>query len=144
MIRRGGVTGRPICVGVASTSMFGWRAAKHARGGGDPDSPVAEPVDVPTPSVRGGWHAVDPLKLSTVCACGHTRKEHTGLRMEVCGRCLECDCREFSAAPHGPPSREDMEVMEKLRDALVRVERLQRLASELSARRNGRTPGGSR
>jgi hypothetical protein len=52
--------------------------------------------------------AEEPLTLATLCACGHTRKDHQGLRMEATGRCLECSCEEFNCARADPQSREQM------------------------------------
>jgi hypothetical protein len=52
--------------------------------------------------------AEEPLTLATFCACGHTRKDHRGLRMEATGPCLECDCEEFRRARAEPQSREQM------------------------------------
>jgi hypothetical protein len=52
--------------------------------------------------------AEGPLTLATSCACGHTRKDHQGLRMEATGRCLECSCEGFRRARADPQSREQM------------------------------------
>jgi hypothetical protein len=96
--------------------------------------------------------------LASSCVCGHTRRAHTGLRMEVNGRCLECECREFQAPQDvpeidgggtgreidvEPPGREidvepprgeieveapgreiEVEALERMRAAVVRVERI--------------------
>jgi hypothetical protein len=75
--------------------------------------------------------AQEALTLSTMCACGHTRRDHRGLRIEVTGRCWECDCEEFRRASETPESREQM--MERIRAALARVERLQETVVGLRA-----------
>jgi len=80
---------------------------------------------------KGDVPAQEALILSTMCACGHTRRDHTGLQMDVKGRCLECDCEEFRRASETPESHEQM--MERVRAALARVERLQEAAVGLRA-----------
>lgn len=67
--------------------------------------------------------AQEALTLNTMCACGHTRRDHTGLRMEVNGRCLECGCEVFRRASEAPGPYEQM--TERIRAALDQVERLQ-------------------
>jgi hypothetical protein len=69
------------------------------------------------------------LTLGTICECGHTRKYHRGLRMEVKGCCLECDCEEFMRAPAAPDSSAQM--TENIRAALVQVERLRQSVASL-------------
>ncbi len=77
----------------------------------------------------------EALTLSTMCVCGHTRREHHGLRMEITGRCLECDCAEFGRAVPTPESREQM--VEKIRAGLAQVERLQEIVAGLPVRVGG-------
>ncbi len=66
-----------------------------------------------------------PLTLATPCTCGHPRKDHRGLRIDVCGACLECDCQEFAQVN---------DTLERLRAAVAQAERLQETASILRAR----------
>jgi len=67
------------------------------------------------------------LTLTTMCACGHIRKDHRGLRMDVCGGCWECECDEFR--PVG-------DQLERIRALLARVERLQESVAGLRGRVN--------
>ena len=100
------------------------RAAKaKAQTGGGTDTPPGGAV---RPEEGGSAPEQEARTLSTTCACGHTRKDHTGVRMEVNGRCLECDCEEFRRASETPESHEQM--LERARAALARVERLQETA----------------
>ena len=87
-----------------------------------PDERFARKKDRPAPKER---------TLDTMCACGHTRRDHTGLRMDVDGRCLECDCAEFRQASetlelHG-------ETMQRMRATIAQVERLQEICDRLRA-----------
>ena len=72
----------------------------------------------------------ESLTLGTMCACGHTRKDHRGLRMEVCGPCLECDCEEFRQTGELLES----EMLKRLRAAVSRVERLEEIVADLPDR----------
>ena len=78
------------------------------------------------------------LTLTTPCACGHTRRDHRGLRIEVMGSCLECGCEEFRIAEESPDSHESWgsrdQTMRRIRTALERVERLQEMATRLRNR----------
>jgi hypothetical protein len=69
--------------------------------------------------------------LDTTCACGHTRQDHTGLRMDVDGRCLECDCAEFREASETPELHGEM--MRRMRAAIAQVERMQEICGRLRA-----------
>jgi hypothetical protein len=69
--------------------------------------------------------------LDTMCTCGHTRRDHTGLRMEVDGRCLECDCAEFRDASETPELHGEM--MQRMRAAIAQVERMQEICGRLRA-----------
>jgi hypothetical protein len=75
------------------------------------------------------------LALDSACACGHTRLDHTGLRMEVIGRCLQCACQEFECAAQ--PTDDDEETMARIRAAIEKAERMQRVAAELLAASRG-------
>jgi hypothetical protein len=78
-----------------------------------------------------GAHTGQALTLTTMCACGHTRRDHRGLRIDLTGSCLECDCEEF--ARDGTSSESDEQMMRRIRAALERVERLQQAAARLHA-----------
>jgi hypothetical protein len=76
-------------------------------------------------------HSQKTLTLSTMCACGHPRKEHHGMRMEAKGPCLQCSCDEFRLPPASPESHDQM--IEKIRSALDQVEGLQAIVASLRA-----------
>src|SRR5271165_2036630 len=61
------------------------------------------------------------ITLDTPCVCGHTRREHMGLRMEAKGRCLDCACQEFDE-PDGAGKTEMM--LARINQAIERVDRL--------------------
>ncbi|MCW2970042.1 MAG: hypothetical protein JWO23_1169 [Solirubrobacterales bacterium] len=84
--------------------------------------------------------AHEALTLSTACACGHTRKDHCGLRIEVNGRCLQCDCGEFARAPVVSESPE--QVMEQIRARLDEVDRLRESVAGLCAELSHETGNG--
>src|ERR1700756_5137223 len=65
----------------------------------------------------------EPRTLDTMCSCGHTRRDHTGLRIEIDGRCLECGCQAFTAA--GESQNASAEMIERMQAAIARVERIQ-------------------
>jgi hypothetical protein len=67
--------------------------------------------------------------LDTMCSCGHTRRDHMGLRIEVDGRCLECGCEAFTAAREGDNGSEEM--IERMQAAIAQVERIRQLAEGL-------------
>lgn len=95
--------------------------------------PGADPVERPP----GGKQltreetaqAHEPLALGTMCACGHTRKYHRGLRMETTGPCLECGCEEFKRVA----SQSHEQLMERVRAALDRVEHMREIVAGLRA-----------
>ncbi len=107
------------------------RAAKaQARDDAQPTDPADDaPVDAP-PAHEEGNPGEDRLTLSTMCACGHIRRDHRGLRMDLCGGCWECDCDEF---------RPVSEPLQRIQALLARVERLQESVAGLrsQARANG-------
>jgi len=78
---------------------------------------------------QGQVAAPEPRTLDTMCSCGHTRRDHTGLRIEIDGRCLECGCRAFTAAGEDQNASEEM--IERMQAAIARVERIQELAEGL-------------
>jgi hypothetical protein len=92
---------------------------------------LADGRPLPTaPEAHLGEVAVrEPRTLDTVCSCGHTRRDHTGLRIEIDGRCLECGCPAFTSA--GERQNAPVEVIERMQAAIARVERIQELAEGL-------------
>jgi hypothetical protein len=82
------------------------------------------------PLIAEPARAENPLRLETPCACGHTRVDHTGLRLEVSGHCLQCACDRFSRA--GEPDADD-ETIARIRAAIEKAERMQLVAAELLA-----------
>jgi hypothetical protein len=95
--------------------------------------PGAEPVERPTGGKQlareGAAQAHDPLTLDTMCACGHTRKYHRGLRMEAIGPCLECGCEKFRRV--ASPSHDQL--VQRVRAALDRVEHMHEIVASLRA-----------
>jgi len=78
------------------------------------------------------------LTLATMCACGHTRRDHRGLRIDLTGSCLECDCEQFTRDDASSGSSE--QTMRRIRAALDRVERLQQAAARLHAQASEAAP----
>jgi hypothetical protein len=91
---------------------------------------TGQPEERPAPEQLAREDAAPPreeLTLSTICACGHSRKYHMGLSMEVKGRCLECGCAEFMwAVPESPE-----QIMERIRAGLDQVQRLRESVASL-------------
>jgi hypothetical protein len=84
--------------------------------------------------------------LSTLCRCGHPRREHTGLQIDYDGRCLECDCRRFVSAEDTAGGRE--EILHRIDAAIAHVGRLhdlveRRLGQAPVARNGARTASGA-
>jgi hypothetical protein len=78
--------------------------------------------------------AEETLTLRTKCVCGHTRKCHRGLHMEVCGACLECGCEQFTWARETPDSNDpDEQTTAQIRAALDQVKILQEIVARLRA-----------
>jgi len=75
--------------------------------------------------------SADPLTLATMCECGHTRKDHRGLRMEATGPCLECDCEEFRRARARSRSHEQMS--NEIHDALDQLHSAREILAGLRA-----------
>ncbi|MEA2314384.1 MAG: hypothetical protein QOI03_1076 [Solirubrobacteraceae bacterium] len=65
------------------------------------------------------------LTLSTMCVCGHERRDHCGLRMDARGRCLECDCEEFTA------QESPEQIVENIHAALDQVRSLRTIVARL-------------
>jgi hypothetical protein len=106
--------------------------AEEPRAG---ESPAVEMAAGERSAREGATQTQEALTLSTMCACGHTRRDHHGLRIEVTGPCLECDCEEFARADETPESRERM--MDRIRAGLEQVERLQEIVAGLPTKVNG-------
>jgi hypothetical protein len=119
-------------------SMLGKRRAANRRARRDEALPEGVPENIPPGAVAADERFADeqelPVRevrsLDTPCACGHTRRDHTGLRMEVDGRCRECDCDKFTEVNAARP---DDELLQRMRAMVARVERMQRLAIGLRA-----------
>jgi hypothetical protein len=92
----------------------------------EPRNGTAEVATLGAPQTDPSAHA--SLTLNTACACGHPRKDHRGLRMDICGPCLECECQEFSEVD---------DTLGRLRAVLAQTERLQETAEGLRARLTG-------
>jgi hypothetical protein len=78
--------------------------------------------------------ATQQRTLDTMCACGHTRRDHTGLRIEVDGRCLECGCQAFTPARETDNGSEEM--IERMQAAIAQVDRIRELAEGLHVAQN--------
>jgi hypothetical protein len=105
-------------------------ARELIHGSASPDLPRARQGEVAAQKGR---------TLDTICACGHTRRDHTGLRMEVDGRCLECGCGAFTVAGERQDASEEM--IARMQAAIARVERIRDLAEGL---RVAQQPAGGR
>ena len=95
-------------------------AGELIHGSASPDLPTAR---------QGEVAAKERRTLDTMCGCGHTRRDHTGPRMEVDGRCLECGCEAFNPANERQDPSEEM--IERMQAAIARVERIRALAEGL-------------
>ena len=93
------------------------RKRRAAKAKAQLDEELTFPAEEPPPEAL----SAERFTLTTMCPCGHTRKDHMGLRMEVKGRCLECDCEEFTRACE---TWGHEQMMERIQAALARVERL--------------------
>lgn len=82
------------------------------------------------PGIAPARPGVQTPTLSTMCACGHKRKDHRGLSIETKGSCLACACEEFRP-PRG--AHEPDEQVEKIRAALDQIESAQALVARLRA-----------
>src|ERR1700688_2043013 len=82
------------------------------------------------PGIAPAQPGVQTPTLSTMCACGHKRKDHHGLRIEAKGSCLECGCPEFRP-PRAAQERYDR--IEKSRAALDQIESAQAIVARLRA-----------
>ena len=84
--------------------------------------------------------AEEVFTLSTMCACGHPRQTHRGLRMEVAGPCLECGCDEFGPVDRAPRSqpRSQAQMIQEIRARIDQVERLKEIVLMLHAHLDGK------
>ncbi len=89
-----------------------------------PAGPGLERAEAELPATRPATngHRVVALTLDTWCLCGHTRREHTGMRMDAKGRCLECECEEFGQGQAGGDT--DEETIARINAAIARVDHL--------------------
>lgn len=119
--------------------MFGKLRAANAKAGRDEELadrgaqelPLsALPPDERLPRTEN-LRAQKERTLDTMCACSHTRRDHAGMRMDVDGRCLECDCAEFREASETPELHGEM--MQRMRAAIAQVERMQEICDRLRA-----------
>jgi hypothetical protein len=95
------------------------------------------PVDTNANLTERVWLAAEKLPppaiaLNLLCLCGHTRRDHYGLRMEISGKCLECGCQGF--APGGGAAESDEQVRKRVRAALERARHLEEVIARLPAR----------
>jgi hypothetical protein len=86
-------------------------------------APGTEPAEE---SPAATW---EPLTLSTMCGCGHERRDHRGLHIEATGPCLECRCEEFMRAPIAPELHQ--QEMERIRAVFDQLERLQAVVARM-------------
>jgi hypothetical protein len=91
---------------------------------------LAEP-ELPTTEPATNGHGAAAITLDTWCLCGHTRREHMGMRMDAKGRCLECECEEFGQAQAAADT--DAETVARINAAIERVDRLIEAAAALQA-----------
>ena len=95
--------------------MFrGRRRAGPVAAQGEPLEPE---ISADEPSSNGH----DVITLDSSCACGHTRRAHRGLRMDVKGPCLDCECQEFG---HAWAGESDEETIARINSAIAQVDRL--------------------
>jgi hypothetical protein len=103
--------------------------------GGEPgasgDELVAEGHSTAEPAANG--HGT--VTLDTSCLCGHTRRTHMGLQIVAKGRCLECECGEFTDGGGAPETDED--TVARINAAIEQVERLIGATAALLARSEG-------
>jgi hypothetical protein len=95
---------------------------------------VPSPTDTDAnPPVRV-WLAAEQLlppanALNLLCLCGHPRRDHRGLRLEISGACLDCTCEGFAPAHGAMESDEQFE--ERVRAALDRARRMEKIVATL-------------
>jgi len=75
------------------------------------------------------------IALKLLCACGHPRRDHRGLRLEISGNCLECSCQGF--VPADGTVESDEQLLDRIRAALDRATRIEQIVADL------RSPNGS-
>ena len=89
-------------------------------------APGTDPAEEPRAGER------EALTLSTMCACGHERRDHRGLYIEAAGPCLECRCEEFVRGAPLAPELDERE-MDRIRAAFGQLQRLQGVVARLRA-----------
>ena len=96
---------------------------------------MIEPLRASGPAPHGPGEkelsAQEARTLDTPCACGHTRRDHTGLRLSVNGCCLECECDEFKQLDAA--TRSEDQIVRRLRASIAQVDRMQQLVLALRA-----------
>jgi purine nucleoside phosphorylase len=90
-------------------------------------APGIHPANESTPGQRAA------LTLSTMCACGHERRDHRGLYMQATGPCLECRCERFMRAPVAADLFKMEMEMERIRAAFDQLQRLRAVVARLRA-----------
>jgi hypothetical protein len=80
------------------------------------------------------WLAAEQLPppaiaLNLSCLCGHSRRDHRGLRLEISGACLECSCEAFEPT-HGA-MESDEQLRERVHAALDRVRLMEEIVATL-------------
>ena len=118
--------------------MFGKRRAANAEARRQKEQadawaeelPLGEPPSDERLARTENLPALEACSLDTMCGCGHTRRDHTGLRIDVDGRCLECDCAEFRAASGTPELHGEM--LQRMRAVIAQVERMQEICDRLT------------
>jgi hypothetical protein len=112
-----------------------WAARRSAQRRAAEAEGVIEQLRASGPAPSGPGEEEIPAQeartLDTPCACGHTRRDHTGLRLQVNGRCLECDCEEFKQLSAETPSED--QIVGRLRVSIAQVDRLQQLVLAMRA-----------
>ncbi len=124
-----------VC-GATLRRMFGKRKDVNTDTRASVGDPTTDLADVQASAQNGngreqGADTGRALTLATMCTCGHTRRDHRGLRIDLTGSCLECDCEEFARDDASSESSE--QTMRRIQTALERVERLQQAVARLHA-----------
>jgi hypothetical protein len=104
----------------------------------EPEDPIeqlavdtAEALAGGSPTTSGTVEGDSSVTLDTRCSCGHQRRDHRGLRLEVRGPCLRCSCEEFGRGSAVPDA--DAAVLRRIQAGLEQIERLNEVVSKLRA-----------
>ena len=106
-----------------------------------PDLQSVSPTDTDANPPERVWLAAEKLPppaiaLNLLCVCGHTRRDHYGLRMEISARCVECGCEGF--APGHGATESDEQLRERVHAALERARHLEEAIARLPAKNGSR------